>query len=99
MSRLQELIALAALNVQFGQLQLQLDVHNGEVRAVNGTEHMEKHYPGDGYADAIMEQQKLLQADMQSGKSGVYTFSYEVKGGKVKRLFAHRQFKHLLTDR
>ena len=98
MSRLNELITLAALNVQFGQLALQLEVHNGEVKAVTGNEHMEKHYSGDGYSQALEEMQKLLAADRQSNRSGVYTFTYEIKGGQVKKLFAHRQFKHLLTE-
>ena len=99
MGRLNDLLSVAAHNVKFGQLSVDLEVHNGKVRAVQGSEHMERHYPGDGYQEAVDHALQLLAGERNSQKSGTITFSYEIKGGQVKRLFVHRQFKHLLTDR
>lgn len=98
MTRLEELIALAAASMKFGQLALSLEVHDGQVKALEGNEHMQKFYTGDGTQPAVDQALALLAQERNDGKSGQITFTFDFKSGQVKKLFVHRQFKHQLTE-
>lgn len=98
MSRLNEIINFAAKQVNFGQLNFSVDVHNGQVRAVMGDEHSEKHFPGDGYQQALDMLHTIMAEERNSERTGVITFTFDNRAGQTKKLFVHRQFKQMLTE-
>lgn len=97
MSQLNQLIQLAAQSVRFGQLTMNLDVHDGHVRSIEGNEQAQRIYPNDGVQKAVEEQLAILAQLRTQGTTGKITFTYDLKSGLTKKMYIHRQIKHLLT--
>lgn len=97
MSQLNQLIQLAAKEVRFGSLSMSLDVHDGQVKSIEGNEQSQRVYPNDGAQKAIEEQLALLATLRTQGVTGKITFTFDLKNGSTKRMYIHRQIKHVLT--
>lgn len=99
MSRISEMIQLAAQATKYGNLNLNLEVHDSEVRALVTEQHTQLNYPGDGTQKAVEDLLAILAQIRNESRGGVTTFTLEHPGGRVKKLYIHRQIKHILTGK
>jgi len=98
MSQLEKLIEFAAKATKFGQLDMTLGVHNGEVRYVLGSEHASKNFATAGMQQAVDYALQILARERNSKSTGALTVTFEFATGNVKKVHVHRNFRHDLTE-
>lgn len=98
MSELQQIINHVANEMRFGQLSINLDVHEGHVKSIEGNENSQLNYRGDGTDNAFEDITLLLNQEKQIARSGKLTITFDLQQGRIKRMYVHKQFKHFLTE-
>jgi len=98
MNKLDQLIQLAARSTKFGQLDMTLGVHNGEVKYLMGSEHASKNFSTAGMQEAIEHALQAVAKEHNLQSTGALTVTFEFNSGIIKRVHTHRSFRHDLTE-
>ena len=98
MDKLQKLIDLAAKSTRFGQLDMQLGVHDGQIKYMVGSEHASKNFSTSGMQDAVNYALQGIARERNALTTGALTVTFEFIKGNVKKVHVHRNFRHDLTD-
>lgn len=98
MTTLERLIELAAKSTKFGQLNMTLGVHNGEVKYLEGSEHSSKNFSTAGNREAIEYLLQSLAKEQNISSTGALTITFEFIKGAIKKVHTHKSFRHNLTE-
>lgn len=97
MSQIDKILEMIAQQIKYGQLDLNLDVHDGKLKSIVGSEHAQLNYPGDGTQKSVEDLLASLALERNQKRTGKVTYTFDLHTGSVKRLYIHKQIKHSLT--
>lgn len=98
MNRLDKLIDLAAQATKFGQLDISLGIHDGQVKYIVGSEHSSKNFSTSGMSEAVEHALQILARERNNQSTGALTITFELNSGNIKKVHTHRSFRHNLTE-
>ena len=98
MHELLQIIDHVAKDMKFGSLNINLDIHEGHIKSVEGNESSQLNYRGDGTSEAMQDILQLVDQERNIERSGKLTVTFDLRQGRVKRIYVHKQFKHFLTE-
>lgn len=96
--KLTRLIDLAAKSTKFGQLDMVLGVHDGQIKYVVGNEHSSKNFSTAGDQEAVEFALQAVAKERNFQSTGALTITFEFTAGNIKRIHIHKAFRHNLTE-